>query len=68
MITTTPNEAPAGGGTRPAVDVMRHREPGCDVDVRRVDLDDGQVVEGDRGFARAGLGIEDDSVGGCRVG
>ena len=38
------------------------------VDVRRVDLDGGQVVEGDRRFARPSLGLEDDSVGGCRVG
>ena len=63
-----PERGAGGRRSRPSVDVMRHGEPGGDVDVRRVDLDGGQVVEGDRGFARAGLGIEDDSVGGCRVG
>ena len=68
MITTSPNEVPAGGGVGAAVDVMRHRESGGDVDVRRVDLDGGQVVEGDRGFARPGLGLEDDSVSGLHVG
>ena len=63
-----PERGAGGRRGRPAVDVMRHGEPGRDVDVRCVDLDGGQVVEGDRGFARAGLGIADDSVGGCRVG
>ena len=63
-----PERGAGGRRSRPAVDVMRQGEPCGDVDAGRVDLDGGQVVEGDRGFARAGLGLEDDSVGGCRVG
>ena len=43
---------------------MRQCEPGGDIDVRGVDLDGGQVVDGDRGFTRPGLGLEDDPVGG----
>ena len=59
-----PERGPGGRRGRPAVDVMRQREPGGDVDVRRVDLDGWQVVESDGGFERPGLGLEDDSVGG----
>ena len=51
-----PERGVGGRRGQPAVDVMRHGEPGADVDVGRVDLDGGHVVEGDRGFARAGLG------------
>ena len=44
---------PGGRRGRPAVDVMRYGAPGGDIDVRRVDLDDGQVVGG-RPRLRAG--------------
>ena len=63
-----PERGAGGRRGRPAVDVMRHGEPGGDVDVRRVDLDGVQVVEGDRGFTRPGLSLEDDSVGDRHVG
>ena len=67
-----PERGPGGRRGWPAVDVMGQCEPGGDVDVRGVDLDGGQVVEGDGGFTRPGLGVEDDSVGsrhvGCPVG
>ena len=59
---------PGGRRGRTAVDVVGHREPGGDVDVRGVDLEGGQLVEGDRGFTRPSLGLEDDSVGGRHVG
>ena len=64
-----PERGPGERRGRPAVDVMRHCEPGGVVDVRSVDLDGGQVVEveGDRGFTRSGLGLKDDSVDGRHV-
>ena len=40
---------------------MRRGEPGGDVDARRVDLDGGWVVEGDRRFTLPGLGLEEAS-------
>ena len=44
------------------------REPGDDVDVRGVDLDGGQGVEGDRRFTRPRLALENDWVAGRHVG
>ena len=37
---------------RPAIDVIGHGESGRDIAVRRVDLDGGQVVEGDAASRR----------------
>ena len=68
MVTTSPNEVSGGRRGRPAVDVIRQGEPGGEVDARRVDLDGGQVVEGDCRFTRPGLGLDEDSVGGRHVG
>ena len=63
-----PERGPGRRRGRPAVDVLGQGEPGGGVDVRGVDPDGGQVVEGGRGFTRAGLGLEDDSVGGRHTG
>lgn len=49
-----PERRAGGMRVRPAVDVTRHGEPGGDVVLRRVDLDGGQVVDGD-------------SLDGCRI-